>query len=258
MLDFEVAMLNERGGRQVNEDACGYWRSDDRLCCVMADGAGGHGGGREAARFAVRHLLESLSRRPSHDSGELALRVREANTALRESRVQGTALADMFSTVACLVLDRTSLRAHWAHAGDTRIYWFRNGRMAARTRDHSVVQEMADQGRLAPGDLRSHPRRSELLCALGSAEGDLRVGEGSLESVTPGQDAFLLCTDGLWEHTDDTVLESTLSQATGPQAWLQSLGAIVGEVARHRPRHDNFTALAAWAVSPGIPAGQAD
>ena len=45
MLGMEVAILSDKGGRSYNEDACGHWHSDRHLCCVLADGAGGHGGG---------------------------------------------------------------------------------------------------------------------------------------------------------------------------------------------------------------------
>ena len=53
MLALEVALLSDRGGRSYNEDACGHWHSGRHLCCVLADGAGGHGGGDIASRLAV-------------------------------------------------------------------------------------------------------------------------------------------------------------------------------------------------------------
>jgi serine/threonine protein phosphatase PrpC len=245
MLKVELAMLNEPGGREVNEDACGYWNGDDRLCCVVADGAGGHGGGREAAQLAVQHVLQAFAAQPSRDSGELAALLRDANRHLRSARVEGTPLATMFSTVACLVIDLMQRRSYWAHAGDTRIYWFRAGRVAACTKDHSVVQSMADLGLLPASELRGHPRRSELLCALGSEEDDLKIGEGELSDVAPGQDVFLLCTDGVWEHVEDTELESTLAAAQSSDSWLHDVEAIVRRCADAKPNHDNFSALAA-------------
>jgi len=245
MLKVELAMLNEPGGREVNEDACGYWNADDRLCCVVADGAGGHGGGREAAQLAVQHVLQSFAARPCHDSHELAELLRDANRKLRSARVEGTPLANMFSTVACLVIDLVQRRCYWAHAGDTRIYWFRAGRVAACTKDHSVVQSMADLGLLSPAELRNHPRRSELLCALGSEDDDLHIGEGDLPEVAPGQDVFLLCTDGVWEHVEDNEFESSLAASGSPEQWLHGVEALVRRCAQAKPNHDNFSALAA-------------
>lgn len=248
MLNVEVAMLNDPGGREVNEDACGYWQVGNRMCCVVADGAGGHGGGRQAARLAVEYLLQSFSEQPSRDNRELAVLVRRTNAQLRSARLREQALADMYSTIACLVIDLEARRAHWAHAGDTRLYWFRHARLAARTKDHSVVQAMADQGLLAPGDVHGHPRRSELLCALGSEEKDLQVGEGGAAELAAGQDVFLLCTDGAWEHASTAALESTLARTGGAHDWLHALEGVIRASAQQSPGHDNFSALAACVV----------
>ena len=65
MLALEVAILSEMGGRKANEDACGHWHSVDELCCVLADGAGGHGGGGVAARLVVARLLPGFAARPT-------------------------------------------------------------------------------------------------------------------------------------------------------------------------------------------------
>ncbi|MBL0419625.1 protein phosphatase 2C domain-containing protein [Ramlibacter sp. AW1] len=254
MLNVDIAMINETGGRDENQDACGWWQSDDKLCCVVADGAGGHGGGRHAAQFAVKHLLQSFMDRPSQDSQQLASLVRQTNGELRKARVEGTPLVDMYSTIACLVIDLLEHRAYWVHAGDTRIYWFRHGRLSSRTRDHSVVQAMADQGLLEAADLRGHPRRSELLCALGSEPDDLQVGEGEAADLQAGQDAFLLCTDGVWELANDAALESALAAGDGAGEWVATVEDMVRKAADGSPRHDNFSALAARLMDHDEPA----
>jgi serine/threonine protein phosphatase PrpC len=65
MLALEVALLSDRGGRTYNEDACGHWHSKRHLVCVLADGAGGHGGGDIASRLAVQELIGRFSEQPS-------------------------------------------------------------------------------------------------------------------------------------------------------------------------------------------------
>ena len=67
MLSLEVALLSDRGGRKYNEDACGHWHSERYLCCVLADGAGGHGGGEVASRLAVQELIGRFSQAPAQD-----------------------------------------------------------------------------------------------------------------------------------------------------------------------------------------------
>ena len=175
MLALEVALLSDPGGRTTNEDACGHWHSDRRLCCVLADGAGGHGGGDVASQLAVRHLLSALRRRHGRCRGRLgrAGARRQPGAACRPGARHRC--RSMHTTVVCLVIDFVDHRAHWAHAGDSRLYWFRDGRLIDRTRDHSLVQSLVDAGMLDEEALRTHPQRSELRSALGVAEHELEV-----------------------------------------------------------------------------------
>ena len=246
MLALEVALLSEKGGRNYNEDACGHWHSEDQLCCVLADGAGGHGGGDIASRLAVQELIGRFSRQPTRQGRRLGELVRETNEALIAERVPGTPKQDMHSTCVCLVLDFVAHRAHWAHAGDSRLYWFRDGRVLDRTRDHSLVQSLVDAGMLTELEVRSHPKRSELRSALGIGAEQLEVSSADgAGRVEPG-DVFLLCTDGLWEYIEDVTLERTLASSSTPRAWLDTLAASVHAAAAHKTSHDNFTALVVW------------
>jgi len=246
MLALEVALLSDRGGRKYNEDACGHWHSSRHLCCVLADGAGGHGGGDIASRLAVQELIGRFSQQPSEDGAELGRLMRVTNDVLISQRVPGTAQQDMHSTAVCLVIDFVGHRAHWAHAGDSRMYWFRNGRVLDRTRDHSLVQSLVDLGMLSPEEMRDHPKRSELRSALGIAADQLEVSATDGGDVVLAGDVFLLCTDGLWEYLDDDVLERTLAAASNPGAWIGELGAEVRRAASQKASHDNFSALTVW------------
>lgn len=246
MLALEVALLSDRGGRKYNEDACGHWHSGRHLCCVLADGAGGHGGGDIASRLAVQELIARFSQQPSERAAELERLLRVTNDVLISERVPGTAKQDMHSTVVCLVVDFVQHTAHWAHSGDSRMYWFRDGRVLDRTRDHSLVQGLVDSGVLTLEQIRTHPKRSELRSALGLAPEILEVSAREAAQDVQAGDVFLLCTDGLWEYLDDAVLESTLAAAPNPGAWIGELATAVREAAAHKTSHDNFSALTVW------------
>lgn len=246
MLALEVALLSDRGGRKYNEDACGHWHSGRHLCCVLADGAGGHGGGDIASRLAVQELIARFSQQPSERAAELERLLRVTNDVLISEREPGTAKQDMHSTVVCLVVDFVQHTAHWAHSGDSRMYWFRDGRVLDRTRDHSLVQGLVDSGVLTLEQIRTHPKRSELRSALGLAPEMLEVSAREAAQEVQAGDVFLLCTDGLWEYLDDAVLESTLAAAPNPGAWIGELATAVRAAAAHKTSHDNFSALTVW------------
>lgn len=250
MLGMEVAILSERGGRSYNEDACGHWHSDRHLCCVLADGAGGHGGGDVASRVAVETLLNSFAGRPSDDGESLAELVWATNRAVLDQRGADSRLRDMHTTVVCLVIDFLDRSAHWSHVGDSRLYWFRDGRLMDRTLDHSLVQSLINAGVLTAEQARDHPRRSELQSALGTRPEDLQVGaSGGRVDVEEG-DAFLLCSDGLWEFVTDEAMAQALTASQNPSEWLEQLEALVREGARDRSSHDNFSAVAVWLTEP--------
>jgi serine/threonine protein phosphatase PrpC len=246
MVVLEVALVSERGGRSCNEDACGHWHSPRQLCCVLADGAGGHGGGDIAARLAVQDLIGRFALQPTARATELEGLLRRTNEVVIGQREPGSPRQDMHSTVVCLVLDFVGHAAHWAHAGDSRLYWFRGARLRHRTRDHSIVQGMADAGLIAADELRGHPKRNELRSALGIVPEALELSaHDGPDAIEPG-DAFLLCTDGLWEYADDALLERTLADAADPGAWVDELAAQVRLAAARKASHDNYSALAVW------------
>jgi len=173
------------------------------------------------------------------------------NRSIIQHRADDRALQNMHSTVVALFIDFEGRAGTWGHCGDSRLYVFRTGKVAARTRDHSLVQSLVDGGMLAAEDMRSHPQRSELLSALGVGEDDLQVSVSAPPWQVEAGDVFLLCTDGMWEYVEDAQMEAALTQAVSPSAWLHTLEQNVLQAASHKPRHDNFTALAVWVSEPG-------
>ena len=253
MLALEVALMSDRGGRTYNEDACGHWHSQQQLCCVLADGAGGHGGGDIASKLTVQELIGRFSHQPAAHADELDRLLRVTNDVLISHRVPGTPQQDMHSTVVCLVLDFMEHRALWAHAGDSRMYWFRHGRVVQRTRDHSLVQSLVDSGLVTAAELRYHPQRSELRSALGLPPDALEVSAGEGGEAVQAGDVFLLCTDGLWEYLDDELMQTTLATAASPGVWLGELATAVRQAASRKASHDNFSALTVWTRQAALP-----
>lgn len=238
--------MSERGGRDYNEDACGHWHSERYLCCVLADGAGGHGGGDVASKLAVSHVLQGYAARPAHHPQLLEALLLDTNRELLAQRAANPQLRNMHSTVVVLSIDLQERHALWGHCGDSRFYAFRDGQLQQRTRDHSLVQSLMDAGLLDEAGARSHPKRSELYSALGTQGSDLQISVSQAPWPLAGREALMLCTDGLWEWVPDGEIAAALATAPDPQAWLNDLGERVRLAAVDAPRHDNYTALALW------------
>jgi len=246
-MQLQTASVSEVGGRSRNEDAYGQWRHGTLFASVVADGAGGHGGGDAASRIAVDTVIAELTRVASAGvalTGLNLLRVLlRANDAIIDAQEHDRERSQMRSTAVLLGIDETAGVAAWAHCGDTRLYCFRRGATVVQTQDHSLVQSMIDANLLDTRDVRGHPRRNVLFSALGTAE-DLSIAASEEPFLIAEGDAFLLCTDGFWEYLDESLMIEAIGRAQTPAVWLDLMVAQLREAAR--PNQDNFTASAVW------------
>lgn len=240
MLEMQTCFLSEVGGRSRNEDACGYWTSETGCCWVVSDGAGGHGSGDVAARLVVSSMLRSFSAHPQVGPNTASSLLQRANDAVVEEKTTGGTADDMHATAVLLLIDPHDRVAVWGHVGDTRIYLFRRGRVAYQTRDHSLVQNMIDAGYGSVDMLRTHPQRSLLTSAIGSAESIALSVSAEPLALHPG-DVFLMCTDGWWEYVEEDDMERLLNSTPTPQAWLESMSELIRS--RASESNDNFTAV---------------
>jgi serine/threonine protein phosphatase PrpC len=123
-MQLELAILSKRGGRSYNEDACGHWHSDSHLCCVVADGAGGHGGGDKASKLAVQQLISGYAGSPISSPEAIEQLVRQTNRSIIAHRDDDPSQSQMHSTVVSLFIDLDAQTAAWGHCGDSRLYAF--------------------------------------------------------------------------------------------------------------------------------------
>ena len=240
---IEIVTLSRQGGRSYNEDVFGQWNDGRFLACLVADGAGGHGGGDVAASIVRSSVLAGFAAAPGLDAGGLRRLLEQANRDVVARQAEGGKLAAMRSTVVLAAIDLHENAVVWAHSGDSRAYLFRGGAPVARTIDHSVVQQMVAGGMIDEEAARLHPKRNMLLSALGSLESlpEITVSERMTLAV---DDVLLLCSDGVWEPLGDACLCETLQASQDPSRWVEQLDAEIR--ARAKPGHDNYTAVALW------------
>lgn len=195
---FSVYQDSQIGARATNQDRLGYCFTRDALLLLLADGMGGHLQGEVAASLALQAMgaLFQERARPDVPDPERLLDdlVFAAHHALHRYRAVNRLNETPRTTVVLGLVQHD--RAYWAHCGDSRLYWLRNGQILARTSDHSHVERLIQQGRVSPAVRLTHPDRNKLFNCLGAPTLP-RVEQGTPVLLKPG-DQLLLCSDGLW------------------------------------------------------------
>src|SRR6266496_4492677 len=218
------AMTDMGRMRKNNEDR---YLIAGRLAAV-ADGMGGHRAGEVASAIAMEELatLEHAGPWPTPaEAGEALRRVfLAANRRIRETAAKDSQFEGMGTTLVALLEDGDSI--HLANVGDSRAYLLRNGELSQVTIDHTLVQELIDEGRLRPEEAERHPQRSIITRALG-VEADVEVDLFTYQ-LQRG-DRLLLCTDGLSSVVDAERIRNVLLRVPGPQRAAEKLVAMANE-----------------------------
>jgi serine/threonine protein phosphatase PrpC len=190
-----------RGDRAYQQDQVEIFTHDRVPGCAMAvvaDGMGGKTGGRKAAdqvMLTARQIFERYV--PTKDDAAATLRQVITESHLMIKLTALTSEEEPHSTLAAFLVNPT-LDCALAHAGDSRVYHFRGAEMASRTKDHSFVQRLVDEGRLTEEEALTHPQSNLLTGCLGT-HNEPPVSIGLIERLQFG-DALLACSDGLWHY----------------------------------------------------------
>jgi len=221
-MKYSVAQASRIGGRKSNQDRVGYVHSGNALLMVVADGMGGHQRGEVAAELTVQVFTKAFENQAAKGFPDphafLSKSASDAHLAIMDYAQQHEMKEPPGTTcVACMTLDGV---AYWMHAGDSRLYHFRNSKLLQKTRDHSLVEKMVEQGTLAPEDTAKHPSKNIIYNCLG-AVGVPRI---DLSEKTPLQagDTLLLCSDGLWGPLTDREI-AVGSNGDTPEACMTQL-----------------------------------
>src|SRR5690606_25958631 len=129
--------------------------------------------------------------------------------------------------------------AIWAHAGDSRLYWMRDGKVQARTRDHSRLEVLIAQGKVSPPERDTHPDRNKLFNCVGAPH--MPIVEIARPVTLQMSDVLLLCSDGLWSSLPDDVLCQELHDNP---LHLVVPGLVRAATLKAGAKSDNVTALA--------------
>ncbi len=247
-LSVEVAGKSDIGCvRKNNEDNFGY---DSRYgIYVVCDGMGGQAAGEVASKMAVDTVLTyfregtkngalpqvgTSSDGVSERANSLGSAIQLANEAIYEAATKQRARAGMGSTIVSALVDGNFFSI--GHAGDSRIYLIREGKIQQLTRDHSLVMEQVRRGLLTMEEAQKSEMQNIIIRALGPED---RVQPDLDDLMAQDGDVLLLCCDGLIRHvSDDAILDIVQGTIS-----LELMADRLIESAKEGGGSDNITVL---------------
>ena len=247
-MQFSVYQISRKGGREKNEDRMGYCYTRDSGLFALADGMGGHPEGEVASQLALQ-TLAALFQRDAKPKLEDPLRflhdaiIAGHHQLLRYATEKALIDTPRTTVVACVLQGNA---AYWAHCGDSRLYLVRDGKLIARTRDHSYIELQETLSHVVP--LGEKFNRNVLFTCLGSP------GKPVVDTVGPmllqTGDRLLLCSDGLWGSVSD----AEIARQLGARALPDAVPELVEQALRHAgAKSDNVTIIAAeWESAEDI------
>ena len=202
-MQIEYAKVSALGDRQDNQDRAAVVVSDEAALMLVFDGMGGHSDGAKAAETGLKVVQELFMEAPQpifDPQGFLYMALSKAHDEV--VRLGAEVAVDFRPRATCAICLVQEGGAYWAHIGDSRIYQVRDGAVLSRSRDHSHVEVLIQEGAISEEEALDHPMRNFVECCIG---GDAPVPDMSItnkKSLESG-DVLLACSDGLWSGLSD-------------------------------------------------------
>ncbi|HHU84848.1 MAG TPA: Stp1/IreP family PP2C-type Ser/Thr phosphatase [Clostridiales bacterium] len=187
--------------REINEDYFSVTDCAGGKLCVLCDGMGGHNAGEVASKIAAEtisgYLVENLAQNMSDD--DIATHF---DNAIKKANDEVLKVADLnpqnegmgTTVVIALFVDNVLFLSH---VGDSRCYLIREGVLIGLTKDHSLMQQMLDNGEISEDSIENFPFKNVITRCIGTSEGvsgDFAIFE------TETDDIILMCSDGLTNY----------------------------------------------------------
>jgi serine/threonine protein phosphatase PrpC len=239
-MQFSVYQISRKGGREKNEDRMGYCYTRDSGLFALADGMGGHPEGEVASQLALQTMAALFQRDAKSELDDPLRFLHDAIIAghhqlLRYATEKALMDTPRTTIVACVLQGNS---AYWAHCGDSRLYLVRDGKLIARTRDHSYSELQETLSHVVP--MGEKFNRNVLFTCLGSP------GKPVVDTAGPlplqSGDRILMCSDGLWGSVSD----AEIAQQLGARTLSDAVPELVEQALRHAgAKSDNVTVIAA-------------
>lgn len=239
-MQIEYAKVSALGDRQDNQDRAAVIVAREAALMLVFDGMGGHSDGARAAEIGLKTVEEMFTsaKLPLFDpQGFLYTALSRAHDEV--VRIGADLDVDFRPRATCATCLVQEGGAWWGHVGDSRIYHMRGGRVLSRSRDHSHVEVLIQEGAITEEEALDHPMRNFVECCIG---GDAPVPDMTVTRKKPLEagDVLLACSDGLWTGIgDDEIAELSLAAAGTVAEGLKTLS--LKALGRNAPYSDNTT-----------------
>ncbi|MCS5711354.1 protein phosphatase 2C domain-containing protein [Candidatus Berkiella aquae] len=224
------------GKRDQNQDFCAYMQTEQASCFVVADGLGGHQRGEIASSFLCKAVMSevqgSLSVIQNNPEQGIQDFLFKSYEKMRKNILEEFGPLDTHTTFVLAWFNESLLIT--AHVGDSRIYRVNPETMLWRTPDHTLVQDLFEQGLITEDEIGKHPEQNQLLRTVNLREKpDIDI---VIHPPLNRDETLILCTDGFWTDTSITEIVKLANTPDFEAAFQQQI-----ERLSQKPYSDNIT-----------------
>jgi len=246
-MQYVIGRASRLGNRATNQDRVAALERENTVLLILGDGLGGKAGGEVASQTLIDTVAEdfkSVKLPIKNPQKFMTNALHRAHFAVIEAGKQhDPPLTPGTTAVLCLVQNGN---AWWSHVGDSRLYLFRGGVPIYRTKDHSFVEKLYQNGQITNDKRNSHPLRNYMTRCIGLSENVPEVTVSNEVNLHKG-DVILLCSDGLWEPVDEIQIGMKIMEGARLNDALARLTELAEETSY--PSSDNISAVAVQIMS---------
>ena len=219
--------------RAVNQDAY-YLPEAGESFAVVADGMGGHKAGEVASAMAVSEFTRWLRCAPVPTEETVNYAVHEANRIIHRTAQREADKSNMGTTLVSVWVDDEQVIE--CNVGDSRAYLLRGGALTQISRDHSLVGELVEEGKITKQEAMHHPHKNYITRAIGTSS----MVQPEIRTLDrKSGDVWLLCSDGMSNYIEDGELERILREQADREKCVRQLI----DLALERGGADNITVV---------------
>lgn len=208
--------------RKSNEDCCAV--NEKNGLFIVADGLGGRSGGEVASKLAADSIIiffkKSLKEKSRDDFNQnIKKAIKEAHEIILKASISNPSLSGMGTTLVLALFNGLS-DLHIANVGDSRAYLYRNNKLSLLSKDHSLVAELVEEGKITKEEARTHRQRNIVTQVIGIDP----FTECYQKKVNlKEKDTIILCSDGLWDMLSDEEIKEVLAKKKSPKSSCEEL-----------------------------------